>query len=167
MVILMIQKGVIKSKVMFDLDFIMKRGKILGKALNQQYSALTCRSSRDMHASFVCPRDYEFSCSNSPAIPFHLIARRRGRGRFPYGSRVVAAGMDVYDLGAAAVESVVAEDSPLVGPVKRRVRVTDSPFPLKDDDVDCHVDKQAEEFIERFYMQLRLQKSKAALNHYG
>lgn len=59
--------------------------------------------------------------------------------------------------------------SPLMGaafgrsPVAvRQLRVTDSPFPLKDDDVDCHVDKAADEFIERFYKELRRQKWKAA-----
>lgn len=67
--------------------------------------------------------------------------------------------------------------SPLMGaafgrsPVAvRQLRVTDSPFPLKDDDVDCHVDKAADEFIERFYKELRRQKWKAvqeAAYYYG
>ncbi|MCL7024043.1 hypothetical protein MKW94_004302 [Papaver nudicaule] len=43
-------------------------------------------------------------------------------------------------------------------PFVRQLRITDSPFPLKNnDDEDCHVDEEAEEFIEKFYKQLRLQ----------
>ncbi|KAL5783330.1 hypothetical protein ACOSP7_008359 [Xanthoceras sorbifolium] len=175
MVLFMIQKGVTKSKIMPDLHLLMKRSKILGRALNdivvRHYTALTCRSN-DMHApEFVSSHrgEYEFSCSNSPAyqpyIPFH-VSKRRGR-RYPYSigqdRRQAAGPPSDYEDDAAALEYCdVAEESPLVGPVKRRVRVTDSPFPLLgDDDVDSHVDKEAEEFIQRFYKQLRLQKSKA------
>lgn len=42
--------------------------------------------------------------------------------------------------------------------VARPLRVTDSPFPLSGGgDDDCHVDQAAEEFINRFYNELRLQ----------
>ncbi|KAA8525243.1 hypothetical protein F0562_007098 [Nyssa sinensis] len=41
--------------------------------------------------------------------------------------------------------------------VDRQLRVTDSPFPLKDGGEDCHVDEAAAEFIERFYKELRVQ----------
>lgn len=44
-------------------------------------------------------------------------------------------------------------------PMVRQLRITDSPFPLKEiGDENSHVDKEAEEFIQRFYEQLRLQK---------
>lgn len=44
--------------------------------------------------------------------------------------------------------------------VVRQLRVTDSPFPVAGaGDEDCHVDKAAEEFINRFYKELRLQKT--------
>ncbi len=44
-------------------------------------------------------------------------------------------------------------------PMVRQLRITDSPFPLRDIDEDSvHVDKAAEEFIERFYKELRQQK---------
>ncbi|KAK3213012.1 hypothetical protein Dsin_017718 [Dipteronia sinensis] len=164
-VLFMIQKGFTKSK-------------IVGRALNDvvshhYYTTLTGRSSRDMqHASlFVSPREYEFSCSDdSPASyrPSYVGRRRGGRARCPYGSSRnehrygLRPAADDYEDDAAAA---AVEESPLVGPVGRHVRVTDSPFPLVVDDVDCHVDIEAEEFIQRFYKQLRLQKSRAA-NHY-
>ncbi|MCI46743.1 hypothetical protein A2U01_0067984 [Trifolium medium] len=41
----------------------------------------------------------------------------------------------------------------------RQLRVTDSPFPLRDDDEKDgdQVDKAAEDFINRFYSQLKRQ----------
>lgn len=47
----------------------------------------------------------------------------------------------------------------------RQLRITDSPFPLRDDAAaeDCgQVDREAEEFIKKFYEQLRTQQSLAA-----
>jgi len=49
-------------------------------------------------------------------------------------------------------------------PMARQLRVTDSPFPLKDGkgeelEEDVKVGKAAEEFIEKFYKNLRMQKS--------
>ena len=43
----------------------------------------------------------------------------------------------------------------------RQLRITDSPFPLKDEG-DSQVDKAAEEFIKKFYKDLKLQKTAAA-----
>lgn len=49
-------------------------------------------------------------------------------------------------------------------PMVRELRITDSPFPLKDNEVvDTQVDKAAEEFIKKFYKELKQQKKKAAL----
>lgn len=64
---------------------------------------------------------------------------------------------------------MVAEASPLVtlpgfgkSPMVRQLRITDSPFPLKEEG-DSQVDKEAEEFIKRFYKDLKLQKRSAVL----
>ncbi|KAF2302007.1 hypothetical protein GH714_031276 [Hevea brasiliensis] len=99
----MIQKGVSKSKFVLDLHLLMKRGKIIGKALNdlmlehQTALRLSCRSHdmhisfvspataagcrpHDMHMSFVSPREYEFSCSNSPSNrPYNRFHANRRR----------------------------------------------------------------------------------------
>ncbi|KAL6344583.1 hypothetical protein AAG906_002488 [Vitis piasezkii] len=187
-VLFMLRKGLTKSKLMIDLrQIIMKCGKILGKEVSElmlrhhtTLDSLSCRS-RDLHMSFVSPHDYEFSCSNSPAYPFHLTKRKAhftytfsNRLRHHY-ARYHAPTAD-NDVAAVTVVKTMLEmlsgdvaASPLMGaafgrsPVAvRQLRVTDSPFPLKDDDVDCHVDKAADEFIERFYKELRRQKWKAA-----
>ena len=60
-------------------------------------------------------------------------------------------------------DQAIVEASPALpgfgrSPMARQLRVTDSPFPLRDDDEkDDQVDKAAEDFINRFYSQLRKQ----------
>jgi hypothetical protein len=52
----------------------------------------------------------------------------------------------------------------------RKLRITDSPFPLRDDDAaGGQVDQEAEEFIKKFYEQLRTQQSLATAtpDYYG
>lgn len=44
-------------------------------------------------------------------------------------------------------------------PIVRQLRITDSPFPLRDADEDNQVDEAAEEFIQRFYNDLRRQNA--------
>jgi hypothetical protein len=41
----------------------------------------------------------------------------------------------------------------------RQLRVTDSPFPVDSEGVDEHVDAEADNFIKRFYEQLRMQQA--------
>ena len=176
----MIRKGFSKSKlVLDDLQFLMKRGKIMGKALNElmvtNQASLSCRS-RDVHLSFVSPMEYEFSCSTSPTyqpyIPFHASKRKP---RYPYTRSRTRDGMVFGAMGcrdAGDYESplvvpkgrrVQIRESPLVVPKGRRVQIRESPFVLKDDDKDYCVDEAAEEFIQGFYKQLRLQKWLAVL----
>ena len=62
----------------------------------------------------------------------------------------------------------MVEASPLLpgfgrSPMVRQLRVTDSPFPIKDTDEDPQVDKAAEEFIRKFHKDLKLQKMMSAL----
>lgn len=44
-------------------------------------------------------------------------------------------------------------------PMVRQLRVTDSPFPLRDVEGNSHVDEKADEFISRFYRDLRREAS--------
>lgn len=179
-VLFMLKKGIARSKIMVDLHLLVKRGKLAaGKALagtvmlHHHYAAFACRS-HDSHLSFVSPSDYEFSCSNSPAFPFHaIINNKRKHNRFSKSYHYD----DVSTVNA--VQKVLVEmlnhensNSPLAtslpgfgkSPIGRQLRITDSPFPLKDDDGDAHVDKAAEEFINKFYKDLHLQKRMAALD---
>ncbi|KAK4775395.1 hypothetical protein SAY86_010330 [Trapa natans] len=187
----MMRKGFLKGKLVLDLDLdlLLKRGKLAGKAISNlmvhHYSAVTCRPD-DAHLSFVSPQEYEFSCSNSPAdnAYFHYRRNRHSLGlggghHYPHyrrGKRLSIPKPDVATLAAVqrvlemlnneAATAAAAESSPAVGlpgfgksPKVRPLRITDSPFPLKDDDGDSHqVDVAAEEFIKNFYKELKLQK---------
>ncbi|QCD85245.1 uncharacterized protein LOC114176015 [Vigna unguiculata] len=163
----MLRKGIAKSKIMAEFNLMLKRGKkalVNNLMLNHHYiiASFTGRSNHN-HATFISPRDYEFSCSNSPAVPFHAHKNHRF-------SKPSQQHHDVSTL--SAVQKVLeilnndATNSPFPAfaksPLGKQLRVTDSPFPLKDDG-DSQVDVAAEEFIKKFYKDLNLQKKMAYL----
>ncbi|KAF8393429.1 hypothetical protein HHK36_021673 [Tetracentron sinense] len=177
-VFFMMRKGISKRRLMMDLHLMMKRGKIAGKAIGNlmfhHHSTFSCRPN-DAHLSFVSPREYEFSCSNSPAFPFHLSKRKNHHWYSHSHSHHHTHHATTHD-DLTAVRKVlemlnndVTEASPITvpgfgrSPMVRQLRITDSPFPLRDADEDSHVDKEAGEFIERFYKNLKLQERMAAL----
>ncbi|KAL2234769.1 uncharacterized protein LOC105163748 [Sesamum indicum] len=162
----MLRKGISKGKLFAELSMIMKRGKIAGKAAIQSlmhhhhnHAAASGEESTDRHLSF--PDEYEFSCSNSPAYPvFHLNKRKRSRPAEQ--DLIMAAAMEMINSAAASPALPGFGKSPVV----RQLRVTDSPFPLRDIDEDSkHVDEAAEKFIMKFYKDLRQQNSVACLGY--
>ncbi|KAE9448681.1 hypothetical protein C3L33_19410, partial [Rhododendron williamsianum] len=184
----MMRKGVSKSKLMmFDLPLLLKQGKIAGKALGKYLTvhhdyaaALSCRSS-DASLAFVSPREYEFSCSNSPVYPSYYSRRKHHHGHhhhrgdsYYYGRRDedVRVIQKVFEI----LNHEIPEASPLYlpgfgkSPVVRQLRITDSPFPVKETEEDRHdigqVDKAAEEFIKKFYKELKHQKKMASPSPY-
>ncbi|KAF6167301.1 hypothetical protein GIB67_043162 [Kingdonia uniflora] len=170
----MIRRGILKSKFMVDLhNLMMKRGKFAGKAIgnlmfHHNYSSTFGCRSQDQHLSFITPtpREYEFSCSNTPNYnPFHVSTNKHRKNRDRYNRDITTVNAVQKILEMLNNEVTVTEAaSPLLPgfglstPRVRQLRITDSPFPLKNGEEDSHVDKEAEEFIERFYQQLRLQK---------
>lgn len=190
-VFFMIKAGISKSKIMVDFHLMLKRGnKLAGKAIgnlifHNHLSSLSCRSN-DAHLSFISPKEYEFSCSNSPAFnfsyPFSNYSHNK-RKHHNYHLQKAAKAYHYDDVATVqAVQRVLemlntsdnnhavasAAPSPLVtlpgfgrSPLVRQLRITDSPFPLKDEG-DGQVDKAAEDFIKKFYKDLMLQKSMAA-----
>ncbi|CAL0312506.1 unnamed protein product [Lupinus luteus] len=177
----MFRKGIAKSKILVEFNLLLKRGKLAGKALVNNLmlyhhhfaAAFACRH-HDTNLSFISPREYEFSCSNSPIIPFHTTKRKHH-----YSNRLSKSCQ--YDDAStlSAVQRVLemlnkekVEASPMVNlpgfgksPIGKQLRVSDSPFPLKDDG-DSQVDLEAEEFIKRFYKELNLQKRMAIESPY-
>ncbi|KAK7251531.1 hypothetical protein RIF29_34820 [Crotalaria pallida] len=185
----MLRKGIAKSKITLEFNLMLKRGKLAGKALvnslmlhhHHLLAAFACRHHHDTNLSFISPREYEFSCSNSPALPFHHPIKRKHHHHH-HVSRFFKSSSCQYDdvSTLSAVQKVLemlnnnekVEASPMVttlpgfgfgkSPMVRQLRVTDSPFPLKDDgDDNSQVDMAAEEFIKRFYKELNLQKRMA------
>lgn len=171
----MIRKGFSKSKlVLDDLQFLMKRGKIMGKALNERMvtnniASLSCRP-RDVHLSFVSPMEYEFSCRTSPSNQPYIPSSKRRKTRYPCNTmssrnkrdaNMVFGAMVCRDAGDFESPLAVPKGARRRPPVVQVVRET-TPFVLKDDvhdfEEDYRVDEAAEEFIQKFYTQLRLQK---------
>ncbi|KAK8597526.1 hypothetical protein V6N13_094931 [Hibiscus sabdariffa] len=168
----MVRKGFSKGKlVLDDLQFLMKRGKVVGKALNEASSS--CRS-RDVHLSFVSPMEYEFSCRTSPShrpyVPLHR--RKKKSARYRYYASTPSRTRD--GLGCGGCRDAGDYESPLpktlVIPKGRRGKKVskESPLVLKDhrdrDKDEYRVDEAAEEFIQSFYTQLRLQKWLAVMD---
>lgn len=187
----MLRKGMSKGKLMIDLNMMMKRGKIAGKAIqnlmfhhshnwasSSAASTSHHRRSHDKHLPFPAPSSeyYEFSCSSSPAYPsFHLpfhLSKRKNNHHFNLFSRTHAPAPEDSDMAVHAVvralEMLQSETaSPALpgfgkSPMVRQLRITDSPFPLRDVDGDSHVDEAAEEFISNFYKDLRRQNAMTA-----
>ncbi|KAK9066231.1 hypothetical protein SSX86_013552 [Deinandra increscens subsp. villosa] len=160
----MLRKNISKSKLLLDLNrMIMKRSKLAGK-------------SRRHHLS-PPPGEYEFSCSNSPSTthhPFSLFSFHNKKHHYSANIQHTAEEEKEEDLDIMAVNAAVLKAMAMIhsetgspalpgfgrSPVVRQLRVTDSPFPLSsvDEDDSCHVDEAAEEFISRFYNDLRRQK---------
>ncbi|KAL6495909.1 hypothetical protein OROGR_030472 [Orobanche gracilis] len=163
-VYLMLRRGISKGKLLDDLVTLMKRGKIAGKAAIQNlmfhhhhHHAAENRCSFPVGGP---PNEYEFSCSNSPIIfGAHFMNKRKNSGEAapPFDCAAEAAALEIFKSAAASPALPGFGPSPLV----RQLRITDSPFPIGNFEEDNHVDKAAEEFIVRFYMNLKKQNSMA------
>ncbi|KAJ0074842.1 hypothetical protein Patl1_33997 [Pistacia atlantica] len=148
---------------------------IAGKALSNLLHHHSHHNHHHHVSSYVVPpNEYEFSCSNTPnyTFPFHLNKRKSNYHHF-FGCahapptddddvttvNTVKVVLEMFNNNEMAVEASPAlpgfERSPFVRPL----RITDSPFPLRDVDEDNgYVDKAAEEFIQKFYKELKKQK---------
>lgn len=165
----MLRKGLTKSKLMLDLHLMLKQGKIASKTLthlmlHHPYSStFGCRPD-DVTSSFISPRAYEFSCSNSPLIPRrkHYHHRRHRHQNHQHDINAEQKVFDVFDEYESSVEGSPMIDLPGFGrspTAVRQLRVTDSPFSIKDvEENTSQVDKAAEEFIKKFYKELMEQQ---------
>ncbi|XP_058192539.1 uncharacterized protein LOC131309871 [Rhododendron vialii] len=163
----MLRKGISKGKLIVNLNMMLKRGKIAGKAAmlklmlhHHSTAASDHLSQHDGHLSFPTPRDeYEFSCSDSPAASFHFHLGKRNKRRSGACDDHAPEVEDDVATAASGVKKVL--EMPGFG-VVRQLRITDSPSPLPEVvDVEGQVDEAAEDFIVRFYNDLRKQNEKA------
>ncbi|KAG6395780.1 hypothetical protein SASPL_141906 [Salvia splendens] len=162
----MLRKGISKSNLLSDLNMMMKRGKIAGKAamhnllFNHHHHGGRGRgaAAQEPQLSYSARgAEYEFSCSRSPAfrLPFHLGKRKSSSPR----------GASEGEMWEAAVEMASsAAPSPALPGLGRAaaVRVTDSPFPVREIEEDHRVDEAAEKFITKFYRDLKKQNAFAS-----
>ncbi|KEH27183.1 hypothetical protein MtrunA17_Chr6g0486761 [Medicago truncatula] len=164
-ILFMFTKNIAKSKMVAQFNLLLKRSKLA--AIKAIANTLTLRHHSS--SSFVSPHDYEFSCSNNPAvIKFH---NKNKNHRHSCHHNDVSTMQKVLEI-LNDVDATFSSPSPLVAfpgfgksPIGKKIRVTDSPFPLKDEEGDdhSHVDVAAEEFIKRFYKNLNLQQKLAAI----
>lgn len=185
----MLRKGISnKRKVLLDLNLIIKRGKIAGKAISNLMFHHHHHHHHHFSSSTSAPRDYEFSCSNTPNYcSFHLSKRRHHNSHFftcaqppqTLDDDVTTTNAHNAVLELLNNEAVAVENSPALpgfgkSPMVRQLRIIDSPFPLNNVEEDTHVDEAAEKYINKFYKDLRQQQNWGAstiirknLFHYG
>ncbi|KAL8136893.1 hypothetical protein V2J09_002894 [Rumex salicifolius] len=141
-VMYLLKKKISNSKLFLDLtNLLLKRTHKLISKLHPQNDAVS---------------DYEFTCSNTPAA-----AKR--------AASAIKEVLDMVNGGGIALESPVLPGfgrSPAAG---RQLRITDSPFPVKENEEEAvrEVNIAADEFIKRFYRELRNQKSSALDSPYN
>ncbi|XP_020219525.1 uncharacterized protein LOC109802534 [Cajanus cajan] len=177
----MIRKGLVsKRKMIMDMNLMMKKGKVVRKSLSNLMSS----SSHDHHHhhNYKNPKNvtrggfgvhYEFSCSNSPNPVFSHVPKRKHHFNFPCINAPEVVEEEEPDF-SFEVESDVpkgvvtvpktpeytfnffGQKSPLLSPFSVRV----SNYSALDENEEVGndlVDDQAEDFIRRFYEQLRTQ----------
>ncbi|GAB2269379.1 hypothetical protein Dimus_004298, partial [Dionaea muscipula] len=115
-------------------------------------------------------RDLDSSSTHGPvqAAASELVDDVDGQN---YDNNNINVDDDNYSDGGNVKCNFGASPSPILpgfgfgfrrSPIARQLRITDSPFPVQNgdgDDDDHRVDEAAEEFIQRFYKQLKLQKN--------
>ncbi|GJU75867.1 hypothetical protein Tco_1272937 [Tanacetum coccineum] len=160
-----IRKNISKQKLLLDLNMLMKRGKLAGKALQ---NLMFYHHHKSSNFTFPPPRteDYEFSCSNSPVYPLSLFSSHKKHNYKKNSQKKSAIKEDHEEIYVDAVLMKALEmptsatASPTLpgfgkSPMVRQLRITDSPFPISNGDEDSYVDEAAEKFIMKFYNELR------------
>ena len=172
-----------------DMNLMMKKGKLLRKSLG---NLMSLHHLHHPHSKNVAARrgggfglqEYEFSCSNSPdPVFFHAAKRSKPHFNFPCINQPKVMEEDGGFVEPKAVVLVPktpeysfnfrfdASDfapgekkSPLLSPFSVRI----SNYSSEDENGDGgngEVDDQAEDFIRRFYEQLRLQSRMQLLQY--
>ncbi|XP_076910342.1 uncharacterized protein LOC143567955 [Bidens hawaiensis] len=149
----MLRKNISKSKLLLDLNKMMKRHKITGESVQ----------------NLSPPADeYEFSCSNSPSTNNHHFSLFSFHKKHHSKNIDSNEDLDMMAVNEAVLKAIEMSHSETVSPtlpgfgrspMVRQLRITDSPFPLSSVDEDNHVDVAAEKFISRFYNDLRRQNN--------
>lgn len=185
----MIRKGLVsKRKLIMDMNLMMKKGKLLRKSLSNLMSFHHHHHhSKSLTRGVSGIQEYEFSFNNSPNPVFSHMSKRKHHFNFPcINSPVVIEERnddDYYDDGdelealegeedTNAVVLVSNNKTPeytfksplLLSPFSVRI----SNYSSEDETEECgngQVDDEAEDFIRRFYEQLRMQKSMQLLQY--
>lgn len=176
----MMRKGLMsKRKLIMDMNLKMKRGKVLGKSLG---NLIFHHHSRSADSRGFGLQEYEFSCSNSPnPVFFHAGKRKNHHHYFPSITHFPC--INVQDdpdeneeprpvVLLPNIEFSPVSDLPagekitsMVSPSSIRLSNYSSEEEENDSGRERQVDNEAEEFITRFYEQLRIQSRTALLEY--
>ncbi|XP_021749731.1 uncharacterized protein LOC110715458 [Chenopodium quinoa] len=146
--ILMLRKGISKKKLLLDLNLMMKRGKTAFTT-----SKVSTTLGGGGVVGFDVQQEYEFSCSNTPLYRHYFNNKKKNH------YYMSSPKFEDIDDSLEAISKVLETMVPRKDRGVRPLRVTDSPFPLQSEG-ECgnqRVDEAAEEFIQRFYLQLKEQ----------
>ncbi|TKY46236.1 hypothetical protein E2542_SST28274 [Spatholobus suberectus] len=175
----MIRKGLVsKRKLIMDMNLMMKKGKLLRKSMSNFMSS---HYQHHHHSKSLARgygiQEYEFSCSNSPNPVFYHVPKRKHHFNFPCINTpevieeprpVVLVPMTpeyTFNLRFDASDFAPGErKSPLLSPFSVRI----SNYSSEDENEEGgkgQVDDQAEDFIRRFYEQLRMQSHMQLLQY--
>ncbi|KAK9666062.1 hypothetical protein RND81_14G157300 [Saponaria officinalis] len=162
----MLRKGICKRKILMDLNLVMKRSKIAGKALQNlmfhHHNHHESISKVGLNGQSKPQGEYEFSCSNSPLYRHYFTKNKRSKNQHNknFSFEDMKNMFDMMMLNNSSDEVIIASPGLGLGfsPAVRQLWVTDSPFPLQSGENNKHVDEAADEFIKKFYSQLKQQK---------
>lgn len=129
---------------------MMKRGKISRKTL-------FLRGHTD-HLSFNAPlpREYEFSCSNTPSYPLSFFSNHKKYQKYQnqrQRNATLNPPLVVDDTDDVIINSAIFKALDML--IQTDGSPMDSPLPLTHGGEDGYVDEAADKFIRRFYNGLR------------
>ncbi|XP_020208271.1 uncharacterized protein LOC109793218 [Cajanus cajan] len=179
----MIRKGLVsKRKLIMDMNLMMKKGKLLRKSMSNFMSSHYHHHHHNHDSKSLARgygmQEYEFSCSNSPNPVFFHVPKRKHHFNFPCMNTpevveeprpVVLVPMTpecTFNLRFDNASDFASGEmkSPLLSPFSVRI----SNFSSEDENEEGgsgQVDDQAEDFIRRFYEQLRTQSRMQLLQY--
>ncbi|KAG5051035.1 hypothetical protein AAZX31_02G064100 [Glycine max] len=189
----MIRKGLVsKRKLIMDMNLMMKKGKLLRKSMSNFMSSHHHHHYSKSLARGYGMQEYEFSCSNSPNPVFFHVPKRKHHFNFPCMNTpevveepnnrpvvLVPNNMTPEYTFNLRFDNINASDF-APGERKSPLLSSSSPFSVRISNYSSedeeneeqeggngngHVDDQAEDFIRRFYEQLRMQSRMQLLEY--
>lgn len=139
----MLRKGICKKKILLSLNLKMARRKITFTTIKVATASKggATRPSNVHYSPTNTPQEYYFSCNSTPL--YHQNFTNKKNNKFIDTSS--------YEAVNKVIETMLSTKEGGV----RQLRITDSPYPLQNEEVcDHHVDQAAEDFIKRFYSKL-------------
>ncbi|GLJ50547.1 hypothetical protein SUGI_1076930 [Cryptomeria japonica] len=155
MTLFMIRKCLLKRKILQELD-LRVRGKVFAKIFKSSiFHRTPAYNSRGLSGL----REYEFSCSNSPATPAlqHFASRLTSCRHFLSCFQPDFSFEDKYESRRFVFSPCAIKEGVTGRPFENPARTFQ--------EEDNQEDRKAEEFIARFYSQMKFQRQTSLLRY--